>query len=257
MYLLYVDESGDPGMVNSPTSHFVLSGLAVHESRWQAVLRELLDFRRRMRQAFGLKVREEIHASAMLSRPGALVRIRRNDRVTILRAFADQLAAIPHLRLISVAVDKRGKSQTMDVLERAWTALIQRFEDTLRHGNFPGPFATGEGGMIIPDNTDGEKLRVLMRRMRHYNPIPDRRDLGDGWRNHPLERIIEDPFLKRSEHPLLIQGADCAAYLLYQRLSPSAYARAKSLGNYYRRLRPILCTQAAPRDHEGLGIVRI
>lgn len=32
MYFMYVDESGDPGMLVSPTRYFVLSGLVVHES---------------------------------------------------------------------------------------------------------------------------------------------------------------------------------------------------------------------------------
>ena len=34
MYLMYVDESGDTGMVRSPTTHFVLSSIVVHETRW-------------------------------------------------------------------------------------------------------------------------------------------------------------------------------------------------------------------------------
>ncbi len=54
MYLMYVDESGDPGTVNSPTRYFVLSGLVVHELSWLATLDSLIDFRRRMRDTFGL-----------------------------------------------------------------------------------------------------------------------------------------------------------------------------------------------------------
>ena len=33
MYLMYVDESGDSGLVNSPTRYFVLTGMVVHELR--------------------------------------------------------------------------------------------------------------------------------------------------------------------------------------------------------------------------------
>ena len=40
-----------------------------------------------MRQAFGLRLREELHAAALVNDPGALVRIPRNDRLTIVRAF--------------------------------------------------------------------------------------------------------------------------------------------------------------------------
>jgi Protein of unknown function (DUF3800) len=34
MYLMYVDESGDPGLNNSPTRYFTLTGMVVHEQRW-------------------------------------------------------------------------------------------------------------------------------------------------------------------------------------------------------------------------------
>ena len=37
MYLMYVDESGDVGMVNSPSRYFVLVGLVLHELRWQQI----------------------------------------------------------------------------------------------------------------------------------------------------------------------------------------------------------------------------
>ena len=36
MFLMYVDESGDSGLINSPSTHFVLSGLVIHESDWIA-----------------------------------------------------------------------------------------------------------------------------------------------------------------------------------------------------------------------------
>jgi hypothetical protein len=39
-----------------------------------------------MQRAFGLRLREEIHAAALINRPGPLVRIQRNDRLTIIGA---------------------------------------------------------------------------------------------------------------------------------------------------------------------------
>lgn len=74
---MYVDESGDSGLENSPTRYFVLTGMVVHELRWHDTLSALIAFRRRMRAAFGLKLREEIHAGQMLTSPGPLVRIKR------------------------------------------------------------------------------------------------------------------------------------------------------------------------------------
>ena len=77
MFMIYVDESGDPGLVNSPTDYYALSGLVVHELRWSVYLDQLINFRKRMQATFGLRVREEIHASAMITRPGRVVRIKK------------------------------------------------------------------------------------------------------------------------------------------------------------------------------------
>lgn len=79
---MYVDESGDIGLKNSPSRFFILTGLVVHELRWQANLNQLVNFRRRMRVLHGLKLREELHASHFINKPGDLRRIKRNNRLT-------------------------------------------------------------------------------------------------------------------------------------------------------------------------------
>jgi hypothetical protein len=128
MYLMYADESGDTGVVNSPTRHFALSSLIVHELRWMAALQQLIDFRRRMREKFGLKMTEEIHAAGMINKPGLLVRIKRNDRLTILRALLDEITHLPDVNAINIIVDKRPTDTSDVVFDRAWRTLIQRFE---------------------------------------------------------------------------------------------------------------------------------
>jgi hypothetical protein len=255
MFLMYVDESGDCGLVNSPSRYFALTGLVVHELRWRSYLDEMIAFRQDMRKRFGLKLREEIHAAGMISRPGDLVRIPRNDRLTILRRFADLLASLSDLNVINVAVNKASKTQDYDVFEKAWLALIQRFENTLSFRNFRGPANADECGMIFPDHTDDKKLTLLARRMRKYNPIPNKPEYGSGFRNKPLTRIIEDPSFRRSDHSYFIQAADLAAFLLYQYLLPNAYIRRVGARHYLRRLDPILCKHASPTD--PLGIVNL
>jgi hypothetical protein len=109
MYLMYVDESGDAGLVGSPTRYFILTGMVMHELRWHDVLEGLVGFRQRMRSTFGLLMREEIHSAKMLTRPGSLVRIKRNDRLSIIRHFIDTLASVGFANFIIVRVDKQGK----------------------------------------------------------------------------------------------------------------------------------------------------
>lgn len=252
MYLMYVDESGDIGLQNSPTRYFVLTGLIIHELRWRPYLDQIIDFRSRMRQTFGLKLREEIHASAMINRPGDLVRIQRHDRLTILRHFADELAAMPDLNIINIVVDKQNKGSSYDVFDAAWRALIQRFENTLSHRNFSGPANPDERGMIFPDHTDDKKLTALLRQMRRYNPVPNQPAFGPGYRNLTLTSLIEDPSFRDSEHSYFIQAADLSAFLLYQYIEPSSYIKGKGARNYFTRLSPILCLHASRRDPHGI-----
>lgn len=250
MYLMYVDESGDTGLVGSPSRYFVLIGLVIHELRWQSCLEQLVAFRRSMRGAFGLRLREEFHAAALVNKPGPLVRIRRHDRLAMIRAFADALAQMTDTSLINVVVDKSTKTCGYDVFASAWKALIQRFENTISKRNFPGPANADERGLILCDHTEDRKLMRLLRQMRKYNPVPSQ--LATGYRNLPLLYVIEDPSFRDSEHSYFVQAVDLAAFLLYQHLKPNAYMRSHSGQNYFARLVPILCRVASPKDPEGI-----
>jgi hypothetical protein len=250
MFLMYVDESGDSGLMNSPTRYFVLSGLVVHELSWGQVLDDLIHFRRQAKRAYGLKLREELHAAKLINSPGPLVRIPRHQRLALIRDFADALSSMPDVNLINVVVDKQGKGMQYDVFENAWRTLIQRFENTVRYRNFRGPMNTDDRAMLFPDNTDNERLRKLLRKLRAYNPVPN--SGGAGYRNLRMMQIIEDPVFRDSEHSYFVQAADLAAFLLYQELAPNAYMRKKSGQNYFQRLSPILCTVASATDLRGI-----
>jgi hypothetical protein len=253
MYLMYVDESGDCGLINSPTRYFVLTGLVFHELRWREYLTRMIDFRRRIRLLHGLKLREEIHASAMLNNPKDLIRIRKHDRLAIIRALIDEISQMADLNIINIVVNKQGKPATYDVFEKAWEALIQRFENTITHRNFRGPVNADERGMIFPDHTDDKKLTTILRRMRHYNPIPHHPAVGRmGYRNILLNNIIGDPKFRLSHTSYFIQAADAAAFALYQRFTPSGYIRRKSGQNYFLKLDPVLCKVASQGDPHGI-----
>jgi hypothetical protein len=255
MYLMYVDESGDSGLVNSPTRYFVLSGIVMHELRWNQYLDQIVDYRKRMRNTFGLLLREEIHAAHMINRPGDLVRIKRNDRMTILRAFINELCSMNDLSIINIAIDKNGKPNNYNVMEKAWEALLQRFSNTMSHHNFPGPANADDRGMVVPDNTDINMVKGLMRKVRRYNPIPNQQQFGAGFRNLTIANLVEDPYFKDSRDSYFIQAADVAAFALYQKLAPSTYVKKKGGQRFFDRLEPVLCKAASTSD--ALGIVRL
>ena len=257
MYLMYVDESGDWGLTRSPSRYVALSGLVVHELRWKETLEKLIGFRRAMKGLYGLRLRDEVHSGGFISHPGAAAYVPRHQRLAILRALANQMASMEDLTLINVLVDKAGKPSAYDAFEKAWGALIQRFENTITHRNFAGPANPDERGMIFPDHTDDKKLTAMVRRLRHYNPVPSRFIVpgAPGYRDLPIVTLIEDPNFRDSGHSYFIQAADCAAFLLYQSAAPNAYMKKHGGHNYFLRLSPVLCRVAAPKD--PMGIVRL
>lgn len=251
MYLMYVDESGDSGLQNSPTANFVLSGITVHESRWRDLLNHLVAFRRTLRAVYGLPVRSEVHASEYIRSPPA-PGIEKHQRLAILRNHLDELAKLDYISITHVVVRKAGKAPDYDVFDNAWRALLQRFDNTIGYGNFPGSHKADKG-LVVTDNTEGEKLRRLVRRIGVYNPIPNQAHAGPGFRDIPMVRLVEDAYSKDSRDSYMIQAADVCAYFLQQKLAPSSYIRRKGAQHHFDRLGPVLNKKASPAN--GFGIV--
>jgi|GEM_PF-390021 len=222
MYYLYVDESGDPGLVNSPGRYFVLTGLVIHETRWRIILDDLIAFRRRLRTDFGLKLREEIHAAAFVQESNPLPGTSKRVKLYILRQCIDWLASRTDVHVITVVVDKQNKPANYKVFEYAWDTIIQRFENTIQNKNFPGGFAD-QRGMIVPDRTDVKKLTGLLRKMRRFNTIPSQQQYAQyvPYRNLVLQNVIEDPFYKDSVNSLITQMVDVVAYFARQQFEPN------------------------------------
>ncbi len=251
MLLVYVDESGDTGLVGSPTRYFVLSALVLHEVRWLDTLDLIVDFRRQLKARYKLKLREEIHASDMLHRPGDLQRIAKSLRLRLLRDVLDFEATLPDVSLVNIVVDKEGKPPDYPVFDMAWRALVQRIETTISYKNFRGPFNAQETFLLLVDQTDEKALRLLTRKSRRHNPIPSRY-LGGQTRNIPIRLLVEDACHRDSRHSYFIQLCDANAYFLAQRLKPCGYVRRQGGTNYFNRLRPILCLKASSTDPDGI-----
>jgi hypothetical protein len=251
MYLMYVDESGDTGLVRSPTSYFALSGLVIHESKWRDFVMQITLMRRTFRTVYSLPIRTEIHAAEYI-RKAPISGMAPHIRLAILRNFIDELAQMNYISITNVIVDKNSKIPPYDVFTNAWQALFQRFENTLKNGNFPGAFRN-DSGIIFTDNTDGKKLTNLVRRMSAFNYIPNMAWVGHGSRNIPILRVIEDPHPKDSRSSYFIQAADTCAYFLLQRFKPNTFVRQSGARNYVDRLIPVLNRRAS--YNHPLGIV--
>ena len=252
MFLMYVDESGDTGLSGSMSRYFCLSGLVVHELQWQNFVNDLLNVRKNITAKYGISFREEIHCAQFL-RHAHSTGLPKNIRLQVLRDLTRSRASLPYRSVTNIVVDKLNKPSGYDVFDNAWKVLFQRFENTLRYRNFPGPANTQDYGLVFCDDTNGKKLQSLVRKMSVYNPIPNSGSLG--YRQLPLRLLVEDPSMRNSKDSLPIQAADLCAYMLYQNVSPCSYVRKKSGHGYLNQLQPVLNLHASRTNQ--LGIVNL
>ena len=265
MYLMYVDECGDCGMkncggANGASRYFVLSALVLHESQWTDFLADTSTRLDELYGKYGMDRKLEIHAKAMLGRSEKQYStMRKVDRLMLLRDVM-RFEGTQHdkIRVINVVVDKQRKNGSYDVFGHAWDALINRFENTIQHANFPivkpgTRAAYPEHGMILVDQTDEKKLRELIRRMRWNNLVPS--TFGASLYQHNIKWVIEDAMHKDSKHSIPVQLCDVNAYFLRQLLDPNSTVRKHDAQNYFYQLTPVLLTEAARND--PLGIVRL
>ncbi|PPK87326.1 uncharacterized protein DUF3800 [Neolewinella xylanilytica] len=235
MYLMYIDESGDTGHNNSPTDHFVVSAIVIHEEDWLNVLNDFIKFRRAVKEKFGLKMSEEIHAAPWLNNnPNLYPPISKWDRMVILRACLKWLNNRSDISVFAVRCYKPA-NRNKDVFDLTWEYFIQRFNNTLEHGNFPKG-RKNDRGLVMPDNTHGKKLTKLMRRMRRYNIVPSKLSThGLGARQLNVKLVIEDPAMRDSKDSYIHQLADVVAFFIRMNYEPNRYVRKKGAHNFARK----------------------
>ncbi len=269
MYIMYVDESGDPGPYNGKddgnSRHFILSGLIIPIKAWNESFRQLKDSRRRIRQSYGLAMREELHAAELvrINKIIAYRQIKKADRIAILISFLREMPSIlAYAKVINICLDKEkiakkdGDSPDSKIHARdidspdpkiktlAWSRLIQRFDNFLKK-------ADGSQGILVADGMEDTEIRALLRKMRVYNWMPSH--YGKPY-NRPVEHVIEDPFHRDSKHSYFTQAADVIAHSLYRMEYPKGSLQKFGLDRGFRYLEPILLKEASSGD--PLGIVR-
>lgn len=280
MFLMYIDESGDVGLKkdtsgNIQPRYFVLSGIVVHESRWQKCLYQIMSFRLRMQRQHKLRMYQEIHTSIMLGGKRKKKRFKyfkdipRHDRLQIVRNFATELGKMQDITIINVVIDKQDKDENYPVFEMAWITLIQSFEDAIFKGLLRGHANSDERGMIFPDKGNDDKIRRLLRNLQIYNPIPIHSTHGVPYQNSKINLIVDDPNIRDSEHSFFIQASDVVAYLLSQKLrreefkcsteykpkkeEKKKFSDEKSVYNYFdNHLDGILCRDCCKEDKQGI-----
>jgi hypothetical protein len=209
VYLAYFDESGDAGVVNSPTKYFVLCCVLVHEKQWLETLDGLVAMRRRMRELHGISTRPEIKSTDIRRGRGPLLGLRWSPsrRMEFYANVMRYQASLKGLTVFAIAVNKAGANANgWEPRATAWEFGLQRVN------RFCG--TDDERAMLFPDEGHFPFIRRLIRRMRRFQTVPRR--WGGGSFSVPATRIVEDPNDRTSEDSYFIQLADWDAYAAHR-----------------------------------------
>lgn len=236
MHLIYIDDSRDEQLC-------AFSALAIPANEWRNAFQQVRQFRRDLKKSDGIYVYKELHAWEFVSGRGRIADgiVTKGRRCQIFKDALQKVSALPGARLFNAVFPAKDD-------ERAFEWLLNRINRTMQ--------AWDSRAILICDEGKEIAYTRLTRRMGVYNPIPSRfgvwMDTGATTKNIPIERIIEDPFFKKSQQSYFVQLTDFCAYALLRRERPIPSKTKYGLDQAFNLLSPILVREASTRDPEGI-----
>lgn len=231
MLFAYIDETGDigPTSKSGASQCYALGCVLLDAEEWPKAFDELLAFRKRLRDSFKVRLRDEIKANYL---------IRGNSHLRNLNLSPDQRGLIyrAHLRMLSdlnaraftVVVDKEKMGVSgSSCFQMAWEMMLQRLERTTFYEN--------TYAMIIHDDGDNDQVRKLVRKARRHLTAGSM--TGGGSVKVNALRFIEDPSPRSSQHSYFIQMADLVAYAGWRSYTPPSPGVARVVpGNMWSEI---------------------
>jgi hypothetical protein len=204
MHFIYLDESGDPGVVNSPTSFYILAGLSVHHSDWQALDQRIQSFRDMIEREYGFSANKELHTSEFLGSGFKIGGLNRPTRLLIAQKLVCLLAESPEIRVFAWAIRKTTFHPLAIISEHAMLDLHEWV--TSQHIHKPNS-CDHQGFYIVHDETSNPPFHTTTR---------------------PLT-LVGRPSCNPSRDSHFIQIADFIAYLVKQRVAPGRHVKESQL----------------------------
>ena len=218
MHLAHVDESGSVGPIPSGGSlTFTLGCLLISAAQWPDVFDGMIDYRRYLKDQFGIPVRAELKANYLLRNGGPLrpLHLSEEARFAVYRGLM-RLQPKLGIRAFSIVIRKSElakRTPPHDARVTAWEYLLQRLER----------FTTKEGtqAMILHDEGDGDVIRSLVRKARRAGTAGSA--FAPGSLKRPARLLIDDPVSRKSHESYFVQLADLPPYAAFR----SVYAPPK------------------------------
>jgi hypothetical protein len=207
MFLSYFDESGDDGYPVYSSELFILTSVYIHHSQWKINYEKIHQFRKELRNNYGLPVKQEFHTKEFITNKDPYHdKYSDINRREILFRFFELLPKLD-IKIISVAIDKKKINRPIyDVLEKALTYNVQRIENDLNYLGSDAKF------IIITDEGRVSKMRKTTRAIQKINFIPSLYNYSSY--RQEIKNLIEDPLPKASSESYFIQLADMLSFVI-------------------------------------------
>lgn len=228
MYLLYLDESGDPGVwINQ--NNFVLAGIAVHEGQIYRLSKQLDEIQARFFPQISPQL--AFHATDVRGGKGHFRDLSPLKREELMHAVYDVVAqtSYPSLIAYGTTIDISVAKDIDVTLEAVLADIANRFNIFMRR-----QYSIGKPtkGLLVIDQAHQKRYRSLMASFQ-----------SEGTKYGYLGNVVDIPYFAGRHDTRMLQLADFCAYAVYR------YHEAKDdtyinqiLGKFDRR------APAAPPD---------
>ena len=206
MHLIYIDDSGDEKLC-------VFSALMIRDDKWSTCLRTIKEFRHDLQTSDSISVYTEFHAWKFVSGRGRIADnvVSKGRRCQIFKQTLQMVTTLPEARLFSTVFPTKANEHAYEVLPGDINRTLQRWNSR---------------AILICDEGKEAIYTRLVRRMQTSD-------------NGGIDRIIEDPFFKKSDQSYFIQLSDFCAYALLRQERPIASKTKYGLDQAFNLLEPI------------------
>lgn len=244
MHLIYIDESKDTEV--RPKT-YIYSALCISDDAWRRAFDRIRDYRRDLRQNYGIYIKKELHACEFVSGKGMVADrpIYKQQRAQIFREtiqFMGNMGGAPQKACLFNSI--------CDNPDWAMERLINRIQRTMVKWD--------SHALLLFDEGEEAAFKKKIRKMNVFNPISSRygvwQDTGQVTRNIVIDRILEDPFFKKSDESYFIQMVDFCAYALLRKERPLASKTRFGIDQAFDDLEKLCFKDANYKD--PMGVIR-
>lgn len=246
MYMLFVDESGNPAPPDKHNEdYFVLGGLIIHEDDWHQINRDFIE----VKNDYGItgEIKWRYFNPTDNRSENSLAHLPPAERFDVREEFYEILKSFEAVTIISVighiptAYTNRHTDNDVKLYHAAYKALSERFQYFLQDESKASGFKVN--GIIICDQqrtgVDDERLRQLHQTLT----------TEFSYTSAHYANVVECLLLAPSHYSVGIQLADLVAGAIYRKCNAAD-------DRFFAQIKPLIRKSNAGKI-EGYGMVRL